>query len=46
VFQPIPDDHVKLAVGLDPFLFTQAGLDDPAALHGQPHGRFVRLSIS
>jgi hypothetical protein len=40
------DDQVKLAVCLDPFLFTQARLDDAAALHGQPDGRFVGFLVS
>jgi hypothetical protein len=46
MLQPLPDDPAKLAVGLPPFLLAQARLDDPAALHGQPHRRLVGVPVS
>jgi hypothetical protein len=34
VLQSSTDDQIKLVVGVEPFLLTQAGLDDPPASHG------------
>ena len=46
LLEPIADNQVELLVGVDPFLFTQAGLDNAPALHGQPHRGFMRPAVS
>lgn len=40
-FQLLPGDQVKLAVGIAPFFFAQARLDDMPAPPGDADGRFV-----
>ena len=46
MLQPLTDNQVELAIGIDPFLFAQARLDDTAASHRQPDRRFMELPVN
>ncbi len=45
VLQSVAKYQIELSVGLDPFLFTQTGLDDRTQMHGKAHRPFMDVGI-